>query len=65
MTKREAIKRAESLGYTIRYSIGPRETRLRKAGGAVNSLNLPYEYCRVFKKGKSWRYEECVELLVL
>lgn len=64
-TREDAIKKANDLGYTIRYHEDGDESRFRKAGGAMNSLNQPYMYCVVYKKGKSWRCEEKVAMIIM
>lgn len=61
LTKANAIKRANKLGYTIRYHEDGDHMRFRKPGGAVTALNIPYEYCVVEKIGKSWFVREMVE----
>jgi hypothetical protein len=65
MTKEDAIKRAEGLGYTIQYESDDGEIRLRKPNGAVNSLNQPYEYCIVFEINEEWDFEEKLEPLIM
>ena len=65
MTRVDAIQEAEKFGYTIRYDETRNELRFRKPGAAMSPLNQPYEYCRVFKKGRSWNIEERVDPKVI
>lgn len=65
MTKSDAIKSAEALGYSIRYHEEENELRLRKAGAAMSPLNSPYEYARVYREKRRWHMEEKVEPNIL
>lgn len=65
MTRAKAIEKAQDLGYSIQYQDDDDEIRFRKPNSAMNSLNMPYEYCRVYRRCASWLVEERVEPLIM